>query len=515
MPTAKPNLLLIMTDQHNAQIAGYAGDPIVQTPNLDRLARRSVQFDQAVCPSPTCTPSRMAMLTGKDIHHCSAWNGHWVIFPEHLTWPAHFAAHGYRTCLVGKMHFGGRDQMQGFQFRPYGDLRHGLGHQPDPIDLFPAYPGPTRAGATEIPESLIQDTVVTRETLAFVREHADREPGVPWFCCASYGRPHSPYTAPARYLRRYRSRVPAIALPPDFKERLDPFSRRMYDGEPGRDLTPAESRRAREAYYASVDFVDDCIGELLDGLEEDGLLENTIVIYTSDHGEMAGQHGLWGKGVPYEGSIAVPLLLSGPGIARGHHRVEHPISLLDLFPTTCRLAGLPVPAGLDGVDFSRCLRHPAQGRAPRAAAPSTYIPYAVRVAGGFRLADDVPASAMRAWRERDWKWVEFENAAPHLYDLRRDPGETTNLAARPEHRARGRRMRRAALAGFDWAKIRRQIARDRQRVKRFASGLKPTTPNQYMLPDGLVFDAEAALYATRWLALPPVHGGGIIPQQFG
>ncbi|MCB0030437.1 MAG: sulfatase-like hydrolase/transferase, partial [Anaerolineales bacterium] len=132
----RPNILLIMTDEHHRDVAGFAGDPLVQTPNLDRLAARGVRFDHATCANPVCTPSRMTMLTGLESHRCAAWSNHWIIFPEHLTWPAHFANHGYRTCLVGKMHFGGRDQMQGFQHRPYGDLRHGLGHQPDPLHMY-------------------------------------------------------------------------------------------------------------------------------------------------------------------------------------------------------------------------------------------------------------------------------------------------------------------------------------------------------------------------------------------
>ena len=126
-----------------------------------------------------------------------------MIFPEHVTWPGHFARHGYRTCLVGKMHFGGHDQIQGFQVRPYGDLRHGLGHQPEPLELFPGYGTAESAAPTQIPESLLVDVVTTRETLSFVQEHADREPDTPWFVCTGYCRPHPPYTAPGRYLRRY------------------------------------------------------------------------------------------------------------------------------------------------------------------------------------------------------------------------------------------------------------------------------------------------------------------------
>jgi len=503
-----------MTDQHAPRVAGFAGDTVVGTANLDALAARSVQFDAAICASPVCTPSRMCLLTGKDVHHCSAWNNHWVIFPEHTTWPGHFAKYGYTTCLVGKMHFGGSDQMQGFQHRPYGDLRHGLGHQPDPIDLFPAYHGPTLVGETEIPESLLQEHIVTREALSFLEEHHSRTPDNPWFLCASYSRPHSPYTAPGRYIRRYRDKLPPLALPPDYKQRMAPFSQRIYDGEPGRDLTQVESLRAREAYYACVDFVDDCIGDLLDGLERDGLLENTVIVYTSDHGDMAGIQGMWGKCVPHDPSIGVPLLMTGPGITPGHRHVESPVSLMDLFPTLCAVTGLPVPEGLDGMDLSDLLID-SDAPSPRDYATSTYMIYAVRVKGGWTLPEHEPCAAMRTVREKDWKYVEIERGDPILFDLKNDPGETKNLAALPAYAARCASMRARVFDGFSWEDAREQLARDRTRVASFASGVKPTVPNQYMLPDGRIFDAEASLYDARWLHLPSVHGGGIIPQQFG
>ena len=368
---------------------------------------------------------------------------------------------------------------------------------------------------TEIPESLLQENVVTRESLAFLLEHQDSQRDTPWFLCASYSRPHSPFTAPGRYIRRYRDRVPPAELPADFPDGLDDYARRCFANEVGEELSAGQQLRAREAYYACVDFVDDCIGELMRGLDAAGLLDDTIVIYTSDHGEMAGHHGLWGKTVHFEPSVGVPLLMSGPGIAPGHARVAHPVSLLDLFPTTCALAGLPIPADLDGVDLSPLLADPAGGAAPRRYAPSAYYAYGNRVRGLTESRDPEPHQAMRLVRDRDWKYVEIEGGRPVLFDMRGDPGETTNLAADPRHAERCRRMRSALFYGFSWDGVHRQLAADRERLPEYLSGLKPSTPNQYMLSDGRVFDAEGDLYGARWLPYPDLKGGGVIPQQFG
>ncbi len=508
----RPNILLLLSDQHTPGVAGFAGDPLVQTPNLDRLAERSVRFDTASCASPVCTPSRMCLLTGKEPHRCAAWGNHWVIFPEHTTWPGHFAAHGYTTGLVGKMHFGGRDQMQGFEHRPYGDFHHGLSHQPEPLNMFPAYDGPQSGGASEIPESLLQDVVVTRETLAFILNHQSAEPSKPWFVCAGYSRPHSPFTAPARYIDRYRGRLPAPKLPDNHPENLDPYARRMFDATYC-NVSLDEAERGRVGYYACVDFLDDCIGDLLDGLGRHGALENTIIIYTSDHGEMLGRYGLWGKGLYFEPSMGVPMTIAAPGVAGGQV-VTHPVSLLDLFPTTCALAGVPIADDLDGVDISALLQHGDQADAPRTFSPSAFYHYGVRTQFGRTAGDGDPNTAYRAVRTCDHKYVEVQGGRPLLFDMKSDPDETTNLADRPEHADRCRAMRDMVFANFSWHQVLEQLPEDRQRLESFRSGVQPTTPNQYRLPDGRRFDAEASLYAARWLPTPP-NTGGIIPQEFG
>lgn len=216
----RPNILMILTDQHNPHIAGYAGDPRAHTQALDRLADASVRFDAAYCQTPLCVPSRISMLTGKYAHRCRAWNNGSILYPEEVTIPQHLSAHGYTTALVGKMHLKGPKWMGGFDHRPYGDLivDRFCFHQPDP-----PYTWDGRwcnhevgrfawAGETQIPESLLGDGVVTRESLAFLLEHSDKYPDRPWFFCAGYGRPHFPFTSPGRYMRRHLKSPPS--LPP-------------------------------------------------------------------------------------------------------------------------------------------------------------------------------------------------------------------------------------------------------------------------------------------------------------
>ncbi len=407
--------------------------------------------------------------------------------------------------------------MNGFQHRPYGDLKHGLGHQPEPLTMFPGYANAESAGETEIPESLISDVVTTREAHSFLLELTDKEPDTPWFMCAGYTRPHAPFTAPGRYIRRYRDSVPVPEPASTFRKNLERYAGDIHDSVGYGNLTEEQTRRGVEAYYASVDFVDDCIGELLGGLEKEGILDNTIIIYTSDHGEMLGEHGLWGKAVYYDPSIKVPLLMSGPGIASGHYKIDHPISLMDLFPTCCSLAGIPTPDGLDGVDFSGVLSRPSDSESPRIFAPSSYFKYGVRVQHYLHAESKNPGSyrAMRVCRERDWKYVDIEGGSPLLFDMVNDPAENRNLADDPDHTRRCKRMKELLFTDVTWKELRNQMARDRARLPEFFSGLKPTMPNQYMLKDGRIFDAETELYNSRWLQIPEGTTGGIIPQMFG
>ncbi len=485
----QPNILLILSDQHSPHVAGFAGDGIVDTSALDGLAESSTYFESAYCQSPLCVPSRMSMLTGKYVYRCSAWDNSSVIFPEHITLPWWLSRHGYTTAAVGKMHFRGREQMHGFQYRPYGDLVESRfpAHQPDPpktadgrwnnhaVGRFPF------AGETHIPESMLIDAVVTQESLAWLLDFTDTNPDTPWFFCASYSRPHFPLTAPGRYFRKYvESDLQLPSLPKGYPDALHPHDRFIVSDFNLLKFSPEEQRRALAAYYACVDYVDDCMGALLDGLMRAGCLENTYIIYTSDHGDMAGEHGLWWKRTYYEASSRVPLLIYDPEVARGETQ-SAPVELVDLFPTCCDWAGIGIPEGLDGESLVPLLTGNPDGRRKRMARSE--------------LLGGKPQTRFRMVREGSWKAVDFPDAPPRFFDLVNDTGETCDLV---EHAASlfadadFSELLGILAQGGDWKKLEEMRNADRNRVgnHQCLSG----GAVQYRLADGRIIDADANLY---------------------
>ncbi len=481
----RPNILLILSDQHSPHLAGFAGNRVIDTRALDGLAGRGARFESATCQSPLCVPSRMSLITGKYPHRCGAWDNGSVLAAGHQTLPGWLAKHDYATAAVGKMHFRGHEQLHGFAHRPYGDLveSHITPHQPDPPDTadgrssdhtvgrFPF------AGASAIPESLHADTAVTLESLAWALEFAAAHPATPWFMCASYFRPHFPLTAPGRYLRSYLERELPRPYPPaeDF-ETMHPHDRFIVEDFGLDRFSAEEHRHALAAYYASVDYVDDRIGELLTGLERSGLLEDTFVVYSSDHGELAGEHGLWWKRSYYRASTGVPLLIAGPGVEPGS-RIEAPVELVDLFPTLCDWAGIEPPAGLDGDSLVPLL----EGRPERRRKQ-----YALS-----ELLGGAPETRFRMVRDRRWKLVDFPEASPRLFDLVGDPGETRDLAAAPAA-APTEALQTILERGGDWAQLERAQERDRER----RAPLEPRSRAalHYRLADGRIIDADDHLY---------------------
>jgi choline-sulfatase len=412
-----------------------------------------------------------------------------MLYPQHLTIPQHLSAHGYTTALVGKMHLKGPKWMGGFDHRTYGDLivDRFCFHQPDP-----GYTWDGRwcnhqvgrfawAGETHLPESLLADGVVTRESLAFLLEHQDNNPDKPWFFCAGYSRPHFPFTAPGRYIRRHLADPAPLPPRPDgYPEGLHPHHKYIVDDFHIYDFSDEVQTNTLAAYYACVDYMDDCIGELLDGLRKAGMLENTYVVYVSDHGDMAGEHGLWSKRSYYDGSARVPLLISGPGI-EGGRSVSSPVELLDFFPTFCEWAGVAPPEGLDGESLVPILDGKTSSRKKRYARSE--------------LLGNPDQVLFRMARDERWKYAEFPSFDPILFDMVNDPDENTNLLESGTAPADCPidDLKRAASDGVTWEEVFKTKAEE--------SANRPETPQrrnrgpvQYQLENGCIVDGDAFLY---------------------
>lgn len=414
---------------------------------------------------------------------------------------------GYETCLVGKMHFNGDRQFNGFQHRPYGDLTgHGIqqpGHQPDPIhhddlDVQPrrqAIERGTRipnAGVTQIPESLLQEQVVVRESIGWLREHRARR-NRPWFLTVSFSRSHFPLTAPRRHFSRYwdleadeptdRLTSPPVDTENEFEHPWVERQQQRYE-----QFTDTELKRARAGYFACVDFLDEVIGELLRTLEAEGFLDNTIITYTSDHGDMAGEHGLWWKSTFHEGSTRVPWFVQLPAHRSGDRDpgvIETPVSLIGVFPILCGLTSLDAPASVEGEDLSDAVRtgtEPDRG------------PVVCDNIGLYRLVCD-----------GRYKYVRFQDYPELLFDLEADPHETQNLLSGAIERDVEPldRLRTFVDETIDFEAVKERQQETQIEAEHRALPIPPGTGNAYLMPDGRLIDAGTPLYKPDVLADAP------------
>ncbi len=307
---SRPNILLIMSDQHHAGVLGASGDLAVDTPCLDGLAARGVRFAQAYCPSPLCGPSRMAFMTARHPHETGVWSNECSLGSDVPTFAHGFLAGGYETVLAGRMHFVGQDQRHGFQTRLLGDvpesaylaagwqLNRVLGELVDT----PGYgiaglrkSGPGRTGYHAYDER------VTQVTCQWLHERRRPSPGAaPFLLVVGYAAPHCPFVAPPEDFAHAAARVRLDDLPePD--PHVHPWLARMQRQA---GVAPPPSRpdqwRTRVAYYGLCRFLDRQIAAVLQALTAAGLADDTLVVYTSDHGEMLGEHGWWWKSTFHE-----------------------------------------------------------------------------------------------------------------------------------------------------------------------------------------------------------------------
>jgi choline-sulfatase len=447
---ARPNVLVIMSDQHKRSCMGVAGDTVAITPNLDKLARESVRFTQAYCTNPVCAPSRASILTGLYTHHIESTDNATPLSPKHKTVADQFAQAGYMTSLVGKMHFVDA-QTHGFQYKlEFNDWWQYLGPK---AKLYADELGGPNSGAgmpqidtlwqdrgdpwnnhrtpdgrlgtvaigraSEMKEEDHFDNFVARESIRFLKNYA--RANEPFFLVSSFLKPHDPFMPAKRFADMFQAENMELSpswgkadtkhLPEEVRQSIESIR-----------WTPelkhaAEARQRVASYYGCLAQMDDCTGQILAALEKLGLDRNTIVIYTSDHGEMLGDLGLWNKFQFYEGSCGVPLSFRIPGQAPS---VCHtPVSLISLKSTLADLCQVPQLGTSDGVSFAELVRKPDS--------TMKYGP----IFAEYNVGN---TNAKYMVRDGSYKYIHWVNDIAELYDLETDPLELHNLAARPEYR---------------------------------------------------------------------------------
>ena len=425
----KPNIVVVISDEQNASVLGCYGNEIVRTPNLDGLARRGVTFENCYCNAPLCAPSRDSFISGKYSSRVSVWGLHsWLPSDDYPSLARVMRAAGYESFLCGCMSF---DPTRRYGFSDIGGPelanqtpKHGRGARRHPDNLESS--GETQSRFDEFhtgDRSVILDECrrVTGRVSRFIEERkADDDP---FFLVVGYDAPHFPLIVPEEYWRPYEGRVPMPVIPEGHLDSQPLNYKQLRAAFQLNDVPEEIVRRGRELYYGLTQWVDEEIGKMLGCLADSALSDDTIVIYTADHGENLGEHGLWWKNCMYEPAARVPLIVSAPKRWKGGQRRQGACSLLDITRTIADLGSAATPDDWNGDSMVPWMDDP--GTAWKDRAVSEY--YGHFIASGYAMI-----------REGRYKYVYHtppdsqHPAERELYDLQADPGEFINLAGRAE-----------------------------------------------------------------------------------
>jgi len=437
----KPNILVIMSDEHNAGVLGCYGNDIVKTVNLDRLAARGVTFENCYCNSPLCVPSRLSFTSGKYASRVGAWNnGCWLPTADYPSLPRIMNAAGYESILCGKMHY---DKTRRYGFREIPTegrnsySKRGRGNRRKADNLEPK-DGMTRRFKNFRPGEksgvMSNDLNVTDGVIDFLKKRQSNDK--PFFLFAGYIAPHFPLIVPQQYWDEYKGKVPMPVIPEGHLESLPLNYKHLRIGFNVEDAPDDVVRKGRELYYGLTHWLDEQIGRVIDTIAKSEFAENTIIIYTTDHGENMGEHGMWWKNCMYDHSARVPLIVNFPARWKGGQRRTKACSLVDVVQTIAELGGADVPEDWDGDSMVQWLDKPDAKW--KNMAVSEY--YAHNIASGYAMI-----------RMGRFKYVyhtapdENHPAERELYDLRADPGEFNNLANDPQHKSRIEKMHAALI----------------------------------------------------------------------
>lgn len=419
---ASSNLLVIMSDEHQARALGCAGHPLVQTPNLDALAARGMRFTDVYTPSPICVPARASFASGRYVHVNRLWDNAMPYTGEPRGWGHALQGAGVPVESIGKLHYRSDEDPAGFDVEHipmqvaggvgmvWASIRHEDERVTPSSRMLGEYIGPGHSKYTDY------DTRVTERTAQWFRERAASGDERPWCLYVGLVAPHFPLVVPREYFDLYPlDQLPDPKLHPSSGYERHPWVEKQnanMDSEAQFQDTQ-ERLRAIAAYYGLCTWLDHNIGQIISALDAAGLGEETTVIYTSDHGDNVGARGLWGKSNLYQESVSVPLIMAGPDIASG--TCDTPVSLLDISAT------IPAHFGVDFRGDGRPLPQIAAGPADPDRPILSEYHAAGAVSGAFML------------RKGRWKLNTYIGFAPELFDLHADPEETTDLATDPAH----------------------------------------------------------------------------------
>jgi len=460
MAQSRPNFLIIIVDQLNGTWFPDGPAPFLKTPVLRDLAARSVRFANTYCPSPLCAPSRAAFMAGQLPSRTGVYDNAAEFASSIPTFAHHLRRAGYKTVLSGKMHFVGPDQMHGFEERLTTDIYPAdFGWTPDwskpheRIDWWYHNLGSvTNAGTAEITNQLEYDDEVAYHAKLRLYQLARRADDRPFCVTVSFTHPHDPYVARKKYWDLYPDgSVPPLHVPDIAYDQQDVHSKRLFDMSDWRNytVTPKMVADSRRAYAANISYLDDKIGEILTVLKECRLDEDTIVIFTSDHGDMLGERGLWFKMSFFEGSSRVPLMIHAPDRFEPR-KIDAPASTLDLAPTLTALAGIDTGAladDLDGVSLVAALEGGSR--------PVSHIMCEYAAEGSI--------APMAMVREGDFKLAVSGDDPVQLFDLAHDPHELVNLADNPAHAQTRQRLEALARKRWVMAEFERDVRRSQMR----------------------------------------------------
>ena len=431
-----PNILVIMTDDHNASIAGCYGNGLVRTPSLDRLAAGGVTFDTAYTNSPLCGPARLGFTAGKYASRVGVWNNtFWLPSADYPSLPRIMNAAGYESFLCGKQHY---DVTRRYGFTEIGGnmntyFKRGIGSRrradDTTVDPFKRDQRFAQFRTGENSSVMESDRRVTAGATEFLRRRKGTDR--PFFLFTGYVAPHPPLTVPRQYWEHYRGRVPMPVLPPGHVESQPLNYHHLRRGFGVVQTDPDLVRKGRELYYGLTEWVDNEIGKVLEALARSAVAQSTVVIYCSDQGQNMGEHALWWKSCMYEDAVRIPLIINWPERWPGGQRRGGACSLVDVVQTIAELGRAEVPDDWNGDSLCTWLDQP-DARWKDVAVSEYYGSY---IASGFAMLGTGP-----------YKYVyhtppDAEHPAEReLYDLAKDPGEFTNLAGRAKHVERLRQM---------------------------------------------------------------------------